>query len=149
MCGPLSFGWTGKNTRAAAFPRVEQPALARFWPLCPALDFPHHRHPPSRILMAPPPTAIRALRQDGVIELQWSGEPARQIRFKTLRENCPCAACVDEVTGERLLNPATVSETILPANLSFVGNYALKIVWTDGHSTGLYTWDHLARLAQP
>ncbi len=32
--------------------------------------------------------------------------------------------------------------------MSFTGNYALKIVWSDGHSTGLYTWDLLAELAR-
>jgi PAS domain S-box-containing protein len=55
---------------------------------------------------------------------------------------------VDEMTGERILDPATIPADIQPTGLSFSGNYALKIAWSDGHSTGLYTWDLLAEIAQ-
>jgi len=54
---------------------------------------------------------------------------------------------VNEFTGERILNPETIPETILPTGVTFSGNYALKIDWADGHNTGIYTWEHLQRLA--
>lgn len=98
--------------------------------------------------MASPPTTIRAIRQDRVLELQWGDHPLQRIPFKLLRVQCPCASCIDEITGRRVLDPQTIPEDIVPTQMSFVGNYALKITWSDGHSTGLYTWDHLAEIAR-
>ena len=94
------------------------------------------------------PQAIRALKQDRLLELVWPGGETSRIAFKTLREQCPCAVCVDEFTGERLLDPATVSPEIVPIGMSFVGNYALKVSWSDDHSTGLFTWDQLREISQ-
>lgn len=56
--------------------------------------------------------------------------------------------CIDEFTGERILDTGTIAADIAPADLSFIGNYALKIRWSDGHDTGLYTWDLLESLAR-
>lgn len=74
--------------------------------------------------------------------------PAVQVPFKAVRERCPCASCIDENTGQRILDPESIPADIRPSGMSFVGNYALKINWSDGHSTGLYTWDLLAELAR-
>ena len=97
--------------------------------------------------MANPPERIRALRAEGVLEIQWTPEQCSRYPFKLLREECPCASCVNEFTGERMLDPDSVPETIMPTAIDFSGNYALKIHWSDGHATGLYSWDLLERLA--
>jgi DUF971 family protein len=55
--------------------------------------------------------------------------------------------CVDEMTGVRRLRREDVSEDVAPVQLEPAGNYALRIVWSDGHSTGIYTWDRLYDLA--
>ena len=96
----------------------------------------------------PAPTQIRAHTSRGVFELQWGDGTRFEVPFKLLRANCPCASCVDEHTGVRILDPATIPDDIAPTGMSFTGNYALKIVWNDRHSTGLYTWDHLAEIAR-
>jgi len=67
---------------------------------------------------------------------------------RDLRIACPCAVCRDELTGEMLLDPATVPEDIRPLNLVSVGNYALKISWSDGHDTGIYTFERLRSLTE-
>lgn len=95
-----------------------------------------------------PPTKIKAIKPLGRLELEWSGEPPTQVPFKRVREVCPCASCIDENTGRRILDPDTIPADIFPQDMSFIGNYALKIVWSDGHSTGLYTWDLLAEIAR-
>jgi len=95
-----------------------------------------------------PPKTIRAHRQTGQFELAWEGEQPRFVRFLRLRARCPCAICVNEFTGERILDPATIPADITPAEMTFTGNYALKIRWSDGHDTGLYTWDLLESLAR-
>lgn len=96
--------------------------------------------------MADVPTHIRALTDRGELELHWPTGSVHRLPFRLLREDCPCAACVDEVTGRRVLDVAAIPQDIRPTALNFAGNYALKIAWSDGHDTGLYTWDHLARL---
>lgn len=95
-----------------------------------------------------PPTTIRALKQDRVLELQWPGGPLARVPFKTVRDHCPCASCIDEHTGQKILDPATIPEDIVPTAMEFVGNYALKIVWSDRHANGLYTWELLEKLAR-
>ena len=96
--------------------------------------------------MAEVPQKIRAIKDRGVFEIVWSDEHSASFPFHFLRCECPCAACVNEFTGERILDPQTVSKDIEPSEVAFSGNYALKIMWTDGHFTGLYSWDYLERL---
>ena len=63
-----------------------------------------------------------------------------------LRENCPCAACVSEFTGQRILKPASVPSDIRALEISLVGRYAVQFRWSDGHSTGIYPFDRLRAL---
>jgi DUF971 family protein len=98
--------------------------------------------------MANPPTNIRALQEQGRLELHWDDGKVYRIPYKFVRGECPCASCIEEWTGRRLLDLNTVPDDIKPTQISFTGNYALKIVWSDGHSTGLYTWDHLAEICR-
>lgn len=99
-------------------------------------------------MSALPPAHLRARKLEGILEIEWADAPLARVPFKLIRSHCPCASCVDEITGVRTLDPATIPDDIAPANLGFTGNYALKITWSDGHSTGLYTWDLLAEIAQ-
>lgn len=96
--------------------------------------------------MASAPEKIRALRSEGVLELQWPAGRTARYPFKFLRCECPCASCVNEFTGERMVDPTRVPEDVAPTAIELSGNYALKIHWSDGHFTGLYSWDHLDRL---
>jgi len=60
---------------------------------------------------------------------------------------CRCALCVDEHTGERLLDPASIPDDIKAESVDPLGNYAVAIAWNDGHTTGIFPWDHLRKLA--
>lgn len=94
------------------------------------------------------PTAIRAHREQRRLELEWPDGRVDSLPFRHLRCECPCAVCVDEVTGRRVLKPESVPDTIAVHNIGFVGNYALRVEWSDGHSTGLYTWERLRHLGE-
>lgn len=64
-----------------------------------------------------------------------------------LRGNCGCASCVSEHTGQRLVTEAMVDPAVQAVSVQPVGNYAVQIVWSDGHSTGIYPFDRLRALA--
>lgn len=68
--------------------------------------------------------------------------------FQYLRGNCPCAECVSEETGERMVFPANISENIRPVEANPVGLYAYQIIWSDGHKHGLFSYDYLRQLAE-
>lgn len=94
------------------------------------------------------PTNIKADRPNRWFEIEWPDGRTDRIGFRTLRSDCPCAVCVSEFTGERLLDPASVPETIEPVAVDLAGNYAMRVRWSDGHETGLYAWGHLRRLGE-
>lgn len=76
----------------------------------------------------------------------WSDNKQSVITFKELRFHCPCAVCVDEGTGQRKITREMVKEEVAPVQVKTVGNYALQVVWTDGHDSGFYSYDYLRKL---
>ena len=98
------------------------------------------------MLPSPVPKSLRAIREQRVFEIEWPTAPLTRVAFRDLRLLCPCAACVDEFTGERIVNPAMVPDDVAPSAMKYSGNYALKISWSDGHDTGIYSWVYLSQL---
>ena len=94
------------------------------------------------------PESIRAVQDERQLEIGWPDGRVDRLPYRLLRGRCPCAACVDEFTGRRMVDVADVPEQIQPVRLEYAGNYALKIAWNDGHDTGLYTWEYLADLGR-
>jgi len=91
---------------------------------------------PTRIFQAGPST----------LAILWSDGRESRYTVRELRLHCPCATCRDEMTGERLLDPSRIPEDVRPVHLGSVGNYGLKIRWSDGHDTGIYSFDRLREL---
>jgi len=93
--------------------------------------------------MAPPvPKRIRRLEEGVLIDWDGAGHEA-MFPARALRLACPCAECVEEMSGRPLLDPAGVAEDIRPVTLGLVGAYGLRVQWSDGHGTGIYTFDRL------
>ncbi len=63
-----------------------------------------------------------------------------------LRRSCSCAACVDEWSGLRILKPEQISELVRPRRISPVGRYAINIEWSDGHKSGIYSFEYLREI---
>lgn len=88
----------------------------------------------------------RIRRLDAGLEVEWDTAghvaffPARELRLR-----CPCAECVEEMTGRRLLQPASVPADVRPVAAGLVGGYGLRLQWSDGHGTGIYTFEWLRR----
>ena len=85
------------------------------------------------------PRAIR--RRDGRVEFDWDGAGhLGSFGMRALRLACPCAACVEEMTGRPILDPESVPLDVQADALELVGAYGIRIRWSDGHSTGIYTF---------
>lgn len=69
-----------------------------------------------------------------------------QWQPRQLRIECPCAGCVDELTGRRILRPDSVPADIRPLEISYVGRYALSFRWSDGHDTGIFPFRFLREI---
>lgn len=90
----------------------------------------------------------QAVRQKGPRELAitWLDGHESIYQVRALRLSCGCAACVDEWTGEGRLDPASVPEDVHPLRIEAVGRYAIQIHWSDGHDTGIYSFERLRDL---
>jgi len=97
--------------------------------------------------MADVPSDIRALSGERVLAVSW-GDRKADFPFVFLRGQCACAKCVNEWTGEQILDPATIPADIAIESMELVGSYALRINWTDGHNSGLFTWERLLELSR-
>jgi DUF971 family protein len=96
--------------------------------------------------MTAAPRAIDYFAKDRMLQVTWSADHVGRYPTKYVRCECACAGCVDERTGARTLDPDTIPDDIDITNLEAVGNYAIRIIWSDGHNTGIYSWEHLAQL---
>ena len=63
-----------------------------------------------------------------------------------LRVGCRCALCVDEMSGNTRLREESISKDVRPLSIDPVGRYAIRFQWSDGHSTGIYTFELLREL---
>lgn len=81
------------------------------------------------------------------LTVEWKDGTVSRYPFRTLRDHCPCAACVDELTGRKTLDPERIPADIHIARAEYVGHYALRVDWSDGHNTGIYSFRLLRELA--
>jgi len=96
--------------------------------------------PTSRAAQVP----VAITRRDDGIVFDWDRAGDRTwVAARDLRLACPCAQCVEEMTGRALLDPAMVPADVRPVHLTLVGAYGLQVHWSDGHATGIYTFDLL------
>lgn len=92
-----------------------------------------------------------AMRRDGEnLIIDWADGLHGSISWKRLRDACPCAGCKEErgkpADPFRILKPSEIVP-LAPLSMPRVGRYAYKVVWSDGHDTGIYTLQHLRELS--
>jgi prepilin-type processing-associated H-X9-DG protein len=101
------------------------------------------------------PTSVKVHVSNGAgVDVVWADGHASHYEFAYLREECPCATCNDAREKKASLGEMASSLKSSPVLPMFkpkpraqaatqVGNYAIQISFTDGHSTGIYSYDHL------
>ena len=100
------------------------------------------------------PTDVKVHVSTGAgVDIVWADGHRSHYEFIFLRDECPCATCDDE----RRKKAAAKVQDVAGNNSPFpmykpkvraraakpLGHYALQIEFTDGHSTGIYTYEHL------
>lgn len=85
---------------------------------------------------------------DNAVSLHWPDGDSLVVRNKDLRASCQCAVCVDEFTGERKVGWDQIPDDVKPEELRPLGNYALYIKWSDGHSTGFFPYPLIREVAE-
>jgi DUF971 family protein len=97
-----------------------------------------------------PAVEPREIIQEGEsgLKIAWADERVCRFTAPALRRACPCAQCVNEWTGQRMLKPESISDELSIDNLAVVGRYALNFRWSDGHETGIYSFRYLRELCE-
>jgi DUF971 family protein len=83
---------------------------------------------------------------DRQISIKWSDDTETSYTAAQLRRNCPCAGCVDEWTGKKTLRTDSIADDITFGHISIVGRYALNFHFSDGHDTGIFSFNYLRSL---
>ena len=100
--------------------------------------------------MAPHPSKIELAGEDR-LRIAWSDGQRREYRFGELRERCPCATCREHRAKPAPLLPVLSAAEARPVKvlaMKPVGNYAYSIAFSDGHNTGIYTFEFLRSLGR-
>ena len=86
------------------------------------------------------------------VAITWSDGHAGRYTFPYLRDQCPCATCNDEREKKAQEKPGTANPLpmfkprVTAKSATSVGNYAIQIQFSDGHSTGIYSFDALREM---
>lgn len=103
--------------------------------------------------MQPYPSKLERLGEDQLL-IEWSDGAKRRYAVRELRDGCPCATCREKRKAPReAANPFVIlkPEETLPlavTGMTPVGSYAYSIAFSDGHDTGIFSFDLLRELGR-
>jgi DUF971 family protein len=94
--------------------------------------------------MDPAPTEIRLRTQSRLLAVSFDDGSSFELPFEYLRVYSPSAEVRGHGPGQEVLQ--TGKENVRITSIDPVGHYALRLVFDDGHDTGLYSWSYLYQL---
>ena len=108
---------------------------------------------PQDVRKKPTDVKVRVSTGEGV-DIVWSDGHTSHYPFPYLRDLCPCALCNDERDKKARMGTSPVASIELPMfkprvtakSAQAMGNYALQITFSDGHATGIYSFEHLREI---
>lgn len=77
------------------------------------------------------------------ITFKWADGHVSIYSARALRLACRCASCIEEMSGRPILDPTTVADNVRANQIELVGQYAISVTWSDGHTTGIYNFKDL------
>ncbi len=80
------------------------------------------------------------------LQIAWRDGKQTHYPFRMLRNACACAHCVDELSGKKVLKEETIAANIALTKAEYVGVYALRLSFSDGHSSGIFPFRRLRSL---
>jgi DUF971 family protein len=95
-------------------------------------------------LQIPPPTDLKFHKRSRELEVRFGDGRNARLSAEFLRVHSPSAEVKGHAAGEGIL--VTGKEGVNVTGMEPVGRYAVRIVFDDGHNTGLYTWAYLHEL---
>lgn len=93
------------------------------------------------------------LKKDEKLEIDWQDGEKSVYSISYLRSMCPCAQCkalrAEQQQRKSLLRvlPGNYSQPLSALGAELVGNYAIRIDWSDQHATGIYSFEYLKEIA--
>ena len=97
-----------------------------------------------------------AISKSKGLKIDWSDGHHSEYSLAYLRDECPCASCTGahgttpQKSNYSKAEPASpfkmYTPTLKMTHVEEVGHYAIRILWNDGHNTGIYSFDHLRRI---
>ena len=82
------------------------------------------------------------------VYIVWDDGHSSEYPYRYLRGQCCCAACVEEMTGRRVVSEENVREDVQALDWMQIGRYALQFLWSDTHDSGIYPFELLRRLCR-
>jgi DUF971 family protein len=92
------------------------------------------------------PTLSGVKRLDAGLEFRWQDALTTVLPITELRYMCPCAHCVSEISGKRIIQRQDVADDVALVDMQPLGNYAYRILFNDGHDSGIYPIKYLHQL---
>ncbi len=93
---------------------------------------------------ASPPVEIKLRTKSACLDLRWPDGSAASLPFEYLRVSSPSAEVRGHGPDQAVLQSGKREVRIV--RIEPVGHYALKLVFSDGHASGLYSWQYLREL---
>ena len=87
-----------------------------------------------------------AQHDDRTLKIVWDDGTERLYDVVALRRSCPCAACAEQKSAAA--DKIQTDDQVRPTEIRSVGRYALLIAFSDGHRTGIYSFETLRKLQQ-
>jgi DUF971 family protein len=89
-----------------------------------------------------------AISKSKGIKIDWKDQHHSQYPLAYLRDECPCATCTEpqksNYSGSELF--PMYKPVLRMLDVEPIGSYAVRISWSDGHNTGIYSFDHFRRI---
>jgi DUF971 family protein len=103
------------------------------------------------------PKAIKLAAGNDTLTIRWADDHLGVYPYQYLRDHCPCATCTDangrhetaaDPTSLPSAFPILGARALRPERAELVGRYAVRIYWSDQHSSGIYGFDRLREMCQ-